>query len=61
MWIDSVPVASNIIGCIVYLHYLAMIDLFASYADCILLFVCELTVYVTFVVLLEKVPKNVIF
>ncbi len=38
-----------------------MIDLFASYADCILLFVCELTVYVTFVVLLEKVPKNVIF
>ena len=38
-----------------------MIDSFASYADCIPLFICELTIHVAFIVLLKEAPKNVIF
>ena len=52
---------SNIIGCIIDLHCLATVYSFASYVDRILLFICELTVYVTFIVSLKEAPKNMVF
>ena len=52
---------SNIIGCIIDLHCLATVYSFTSYADHILLFICELAVHVTFIVSLKEVPKNMVF
>jgi hypothetical protein len=59
--INRVPIISNIIGRIIDLHHLATVYSFASYVDCIPLFICELAVHITFVVSLKEAPKNMVF
>ena len=59
-WIYGVPIASDVVGCIVYTQCPAMVNAFSCYADCIPLFIGEHTVRVTLVLSFKQAAKDVI-